>query len=87
MSAVVVKLNSETLVINAIIGDKESRVETADEIGGDFAYQGRFFQWYPSADNFIALLENSGFSVNEISRKYITSHVLINAQHRTYFLV
>ena len=79
-------LNKDGLLfINAIIGDKESRVETAEEIGGGFAYQGRFFQWYPSSHSFIALLENSGFSANEISRKYLTSHVLINAHHRTNF--
>lgn len=71
------------LFVNAIIGDMPYRIESEDEIGGNYKGNGRFFQWYPNSSYFIDLLCKAGFEVEHTIEKNITSYVLKNATIRT----
>lgn len=71
------------LFINAIIGDLPYRLESEEEIGGNYKGNGRYFQWYPHSLAFVDLLHNAGYSVERIVSKDVTSSVLKNATIRT----
>lgn len=71
------------LFINAVIGNLPYRLETEQEIGGTFKGNGRYFQWYPTSESFIEILNKAGFDVEKIYAKKITSQVVENATLRT----
>ena len=71
------------LFINAVIGDLPYRLESEEEIGGNYKGNGRYFQWYPNSSAFVDLLHNAGYSVERIVSKDVTSSVLKNATIRT----
>lgn len=71
------------LFINAIVGELPYRLETEEEIGGQFRGNGRYFQWYPSASSFVELLNIASFSVECTSTKTVTSAVVKNATVKT----
>lgn len=61
----------------------EYRLESEEEIGGNYKGNGRYFQWYPHSLAFVDLLHNAGYSVERIVSKDVTSSVLKNATIRT----
>ncbi len=75
--------NDGVLFINAIIGQRDCRIEDEKEIAGSYKGQGRFFQWYPNAESFKTILAQAGFSADEVNNKTVTSHVVANATLRT----
>lgn len=74
---------SGILFINAVIGELPYRLETEEEIGGQFKGNGRYFQWYPFTSSFVDLLNTAGFAVEYTSTKTVTSTVVKNATIKT----
>ena len=70
------------LFINAIIGNAPYRLESSVEIDEKRQVPGRFFQWYPSEEEFVSILQKAGFSTFHIVSKIINSNVVKNASHR-----
>ena len=71
------------LLVNAIIGNLDHRIETSEEMGTDYGEPGRFFQWYPSVIAFKTILEQAGFKVQIEQHREVTSEVLEYATCRT----
>ncbi len=71
------------MLVNAIIGHLDHRIETQEEMGSDFGEPGRFFQWYPSVTVFKTILEQAGFKVQAEQYRNVTSEVLKYATCRT----
>lgn len=71
------------MLVNAIIGNVDHRIETAEEMGLGYEESGRFFQWYPSVVSFKIILEQAGFKVLAEQHRNITSEVLEYATCRT----
>lgn len=67
------------MLVNAIIGYLDYRIEAPEEMGPYYGEPGRFFQWYPTPDRFKEILEQSGFRVQVEWQRHITSQVLKNA--------
>lgn len=67
------------MLVNAIIGHQDYRIETAEEMGKDYGEAGRFFQWYPSATVFKEIIEQAGFKVQAEQHRNVTSQVLKHA--------
>lgn len=71
------------LLVNAIIGYLEHRIEAAEELELENSQPGRFFQWYPSTVFFREILEQAGFEVLLEQQRTITSKVLEKAIYPT----
>ena len=67
------------LLVNAIIGNLDHRIESPEEMGSTYGESGRFFQWYPSTDQFKEILRQTGFKVQVERQRVITSQVLKDA--------
>jgi ubiquinone/menaquinone biosynthesis C-methylase UbiE len=67
------------MLVNAIIGHLDYRLETQEEMGSNYGKPGRFFQWYPTPATFKEILEQAGFKVKAEWHRDITSQVLKNA--------
>ncbi|MBN1995923.1 methyltransferase domain-containing protein [candidate division KSB1 bacterium] len=73
------------MLVNAIIGHLEHRIETSKEMGKNYGGPGRFFQWYPTTVIFKKNLEKAGFQIHSDLRRVITSEVISNALWPTNF--
>lgn len=71
------------MLVNAIIGQLDHRVERPEEMGGNYGEPGRFFQWYPTPVAFKEILEEAGFKIEAERHRSITSQVLEYATWRT----
>ena len=71
------------MLVNAIIGHLDYRVETPEEMGPNYGKPGRFFQWYPTPAAFKEILEHAGFRIQVERHRSITSQVLKHAMWRT----
>jgi ubiquinone/menaquinone biosynthesis C-methylase UbiE len=64
------------MLVNAIIGNLEHRIETSEEMGEGYNEPGRFFQWYSSSDAFKKIIESCDFEVQSEQHRIVTSRVL-----------
>lgn len=71
------------MLVNAIIGHLDHRIETLEEMGPNYGEPGRFFQWYPTPAVFKEILEQAGFRVQTEWHHNVTSQVLKYATWRT----